>query len=111
MSNDKHEHGFRGLGPSSRVADGDAQPYYFDDIKLRIAVVRHQSRYYAFNALCTHAHCSLSGGLLDGKTIMCQSDGSIFDVTTGSIVRGPAEEPLAVYEIHEDKGELRVKVP
>lgn len=44
------------------------------------------------------------GGLLAGKTIMCQCHGSRFDVVTGAVINGPAVRPLNVYDVQEVNG-------
>jgi 3-phenylpropionate/trans-cinnamate dioxygenase ferredoxin component len=81
-------------------------PHYVD--KRRISVARVDDRLYAFDDLCTCAEraCPLSGGLLTGTTIMCQCHGSQFDIRTGAVLRGPATEPLAVYDVEEVDGEV-----
>ena len=38
--------------------------------------------------------CSLGDGKLDGSVVQCACHGSRFDVTSGAVVRGPAEEPV-----------------
>jgi 3-phenylpropionate/trans-cinnamate dioxygenase ferredoxin subunit len=51
---------------------------------------------------------ALSGGLLTGKTIMCQCHGSRFDITTGAVISGPATDALNVYEMQEVEGAIRI---
>jgi nitrite reductase/ring-hydroxylating ferredoxin subunit len=41
---------------------------------------------------------------------MCQCRGSLFDITTGAVISGPATEPLSVYEVLEADGEIRIRV-
>src|SRR5262245_39577380 len=65
---------------------------------------------YAFDDLCTHDSVPLSAGLLMGTTLMCQCDGSQFDVTTGRVLRGPAALALVTYEVREQDGEIQVRV-
>src|SRR5262245_60117253 len=66
---------------------------------------------YAFDDLCSCSMeaCPLSGGLLTGTTIMCQCHGSRFDIITGAVVNGPANEALNVYEVHEAEGSIRIR--
>jgi Rieske Fe-S protein len=47
----------------------------------------------AFTAVCTHKQCTVSK-VADG-TIDCPCHGSKFSVADGSVVTGPADEPLA----------------
>jgi 3-phenylpropionate/trans-cinnamate dioxygenase ferredoxin component len=102
---------FRRLGPGDAIANDFVVPYYLDDRKLRIAVARFDSRCYAFDDLCTCTDqpCPLSGGLLTGRTIMCQCHGSQFDITTGAVLEGPATRALNVYEVQEVEGSIRIR--
>ena len=47
----------------------------------------------AFTAVCTHRQCTVSK-VADG-TIDCPCHGSQFSAADGSVVKGPAEQPLA----------------
>jgi 3-phenylpropionate/trans-cinnamate dioxygenase ferredoxin component len=102
---------FRGLGPGDEIPNDFVVPYYLDDRKLRISIARVKDRLYAFDDLCTCSAepCPLSGGLLTGTTIMCQCHGSMFDITTGAVVNGPATEALKVYEVQEINGSVHVR--
>ena len=103
---------FRTLEPGETIADGSVVPYYLGDRKLRISVARVGDRLYAFDDLCTCAEqtCPLSGGLLTGRTVLCQCHGSRFDITTGAVLKGPAVHGLAVYEVQEIDGDVQVRV-
>jgi 3-phenylpropionate/trans-cinnamate dioxygenase ferredoxin component len=102
---------FRRIGPRDAIPDDFVVPYYLDDRKLRISVARVRGPLYAFDDLCTCTHeaCPLSGGLLAGTTIMCQCHGSLFDITTGAVINGPATETLNVYEVQEVEGEIQLR--
>jgi 3-phenylpropionate/trans-cinnamate dioxygenase ferredoxin subunit len=103
---------FRPVGPGEAVPNDFVVPYYLDDRKLRITVARVGDHLYAFDDICTCADegCPLSGGLLDGTTVMCQCHGSRWDLTTGAVVSGPATEELKVYEVQEVDGEIQVRI-
>ena len=102
---------FRTLGPGDAIPNDFVVPYYLDDRKLRISIARVGGRLYAFDGLCTCAKqaCPLSGGLLTGRTIMCQCHGSRFDIATGAVINGPATEALNLYEVQEVEGKVRVR--
>jgi nitrite reductase/ring-hydroxylating ferredoxin subunit len=102
---------FRTVARSEAVPTDFVAPYYLDDRKLRISVARVDGRLYAFDDMCTCADqaCPLSGGLLTGTTIMCQCHGSRFDITTGTVITGPATEALTVYEVQEAAGDIQVR--
>lgn len=103
--------GFRLVGPANAIPDDLVVPYYLRDAKLRISVARVDGRLYAFDDLCTCAFppCPLSGGLLEGTSIMCQCHGSHFDIETGGVIDGPATVPLVIYDVREVKGGIEVR--
>jgi 3-phenylpropionate/trans-cinnamate dioxygenase ferredoxin component len=103
---------FRTVGPGDALPNDFVVPFYLEDRKLRISIARIANRLYAFDDLCTCGRdaCPLSGGLLTGTTIMCQCHGSRFDVATGAVINGPANEPLNVYEVQEVEGNIQVRV-
>jgi nitrite reductase/ring-hydroxylating ferredoxin subunit len=101
---------FRGLDRAENIPVDGVRPYYLEDLKRRVSVARVGNRLYAFDDLCTRDECPLSAGLLTGTTLMCPCDGSLFDITCGAVLRGPATRPLATYEVRKRDGEIRVRV-
>jgi len=75
-------------------------------------VARVNDRLYAFDDLCpcTRPPCPLSAGLLTATTLMCQCHGSRFDIITGAVIRGPATQPLSLYEVYEEEGSIRIQL-
>jgi 3-phenylpropionate/trans-cinnamate dioxygenase ferredoxin component len=102
---------FRTLAPSAAVPNDFVVPYYLIDRKLRISIARVADRLYAFDDLCTCTRqaCPLSGGLLTGTTLMCQCHGSRFDITSGTVLNGPATEALKLYEVHDIAGTIQIR--
>jgi nitrite reductase/ring-hydroxylating ferredoxin subunit len=102
---------FRTIGPSDAFPADLVVPHYLDDRKVRISIARIGDRLYAFDDLCTCAdeRCPLSGGLLEGATVMCQCHGSRFELATGTAISGPATEPLATYAVQEVDGRVQVR--
>lgn len=60
----------------------------------KVSVASAGGHLYAFDDTCTHTGCSLAMGKLDGTTVTCACHGSQFDVTSGNVLRGPAERPV-----------------
>ncbi|MBS1676349.1 MAG: Rieske 2Fe-2S domain-containing protein [Actinobacteria bacterium] len=102
----------RVLAKTDEVPDAYVRPFYLEDLKRRVAVVRVGGALHAFDDLCTcgGTPCSLASGLLDGTTLMCQCHGSRWDVVTGAVERGPATGPLRKYEATEADGKIRATV-
>jgi nitrite reductase/ring-hydroxylating ferredoxin subunit len=64
---------------------------------IEILVINLNSRLYCLDARCTHAGAPLAEGELTGDVLTCPWHGSKFHITDGSVIRGPAENPLRVY--------------
>jgi len=47
---------------------------------------------------------------VNGTVIECECHGSVFDITTGAVLNGPATEPIATYDVQENGGELRIGI-
>jgi 3-phenylpropionate/trans-cinnamate dioxygenase ferredoxin component len=84
----------------TRLLDLEGQP---------VAVANVGGRLYAFDDLCTHRSCSLTEGALAGTTIVCGCHGSEFDVTTGAVLKGPARQPLATYQVEAGEAGLVIR--
>ena len=61
---------------------------------------------YAFDDTCTHVGCSLANGELEGTTVTCACHGSQFDVTSGAVLRGPAQRPVRSRAMQVEGDEL-----
>jgi len=64
-----------------------------------VAVVRLDGLFYAFSNECTHENVDLAETDLDGNRLTCTFHGSVFDVTTGKALEGPAYKPLTQYGV------------
>ena len=73
-----------------------------DVVGESILLVNIDGSFYAMGNICTHIGCPLLGGSLEGKIITCACHGSQFDITTGEVVKGPADEPEPTYEVKLD---------
>jgi nitrite reductase/ring-hydroxylating ferredoxin subunit/uncharacterized membrane protein len=74
----------------------------------RIALARTKDGYVAFDDRCTHRGGSLAGGVMVGGIVQCLWHGSQFNASTGKVQAGPAEKPVRVYEVREDRGEVKL---
>jgi 3-phenylpropionate/trans-cinnamate dioxygenase ferredoxin subunit len=64
---------------------------------------------YAFDDTCTHTGCSLAKGELEDTTVTCPCHGSQFDVTSGAVLRGPAQRPVRSRSIQVQGEQLLVE--
>lgn len=75
----------------------------------RIAVGRCPEGLVAFSDRCTHKGGPLSDGALVGCTVQCPWHGSQFNVHTGKVVNGPAEESIEAYHVEVEKGKVFIR--
>lgn len=61
-----------------------------------------EGEFKAFSAVCTHQGCLVSSSS-DG-VIPCTCHGSDFSLTDGSVIKGPAKEPLAEVSVEARDG-------
>lgn len=74
----------------------------------RIVLARTEDGYVAFSDHCTHKGGSLAGGTMTCRIVMCPWHGSQFDVRTGEVRAGPAEDSIRTYPVEEADGEVRL---
>jgi 3-phenylpropionate/trans-cinnamate dioxygenase ferredoxin subunit len=63
--------------------------------------------------ICTHAEFLMSDGMLHGGpggrcSIECVWHGAQFDCRTGEVLKGPATDPLPVYQVRIEDGVIYV---
>jgi nitrite reductase/ring-hydroxylating ferredoxin subunit len=67
-----------------------------------VAVFTVRGALFAIGAQCTHVGGPLDEGELIDHRIECPWHGSVFDVETGAVLRGPAETPVPAYRAFMD---------
>ena len=80
------------VGYAKDIAENEMRPFEVAGTKVSVASVA--GHFYGFDDTCTHRGCSLAKGKLDGTTVTCPCHGSQFDVTSGAVLRGPAQLPV-----------------
>jgi nitrite reductase/ring-hydroxylating ferredoxin subunit len=63
-----------------------------------IVIANLDGKYYAIGNRCTHMGCLLSDGALKGRSVTCSCHGSVFDIMTGNVLKGPAGKPEPLYQ-------------
>jgi len=95
------------VGNANDVPAG--QMRVFDVAGSTVNVARANGHLYAFDDRCTHTGCSLARGKLEGTTVTCACHGSQFDVTSGAVLRGPAQRPERSRLVQVDGEDLLVE--
>ena len=78
----------------------DLQPDHMIGVEAggqEVVVANSEGAYYAIGNRCTHMGCMLSDGTLKEGNVTCPCHGSIFDIRTGSVTKGPAKKPEPMY--------------
>jgi nitrite reductase/ring-hydroxylating ferredoxin subunit len=68
-------------------------------------------QYYAVNERCTHRGGPLSEGKLEGFNITCPLHFGEFNLQTGEATSPPASDPLRIYQVSVDAGQVYVDLP
>lgn len=95
------------VSAGSKFADGEIRVFDIDGTNVSVAGAG--GRLYAFDDACTHMGCSLGEGELEGTTVTCPCHGSQFDVTSGAVIRGPAQRPVRSRSVEVDGNELQIE--
>lgn len=97
------------------IEAGSQDDLEIDQMKLlraggeRIVVARTERGFAAFQDRCTHKGGPLSDGTLACGVVQCPWHGSQFDVRTGEVRQGPAEEPIEAFEVEQHDDRLAVR--
>ena len=103
--------------PERDIVDaGSVDDLEADQMKLlrvgdrRIVLARTEKGYVAFDDRCTHKGGPLSDGSLACGTVQCPWHGSQFDVFSGGVKRGPAEESIETCRVEEKDGRILLRM-
>ena len=67
-----------------------------------VAVFRVGGQLFGVDARCTHVGGPLDQGSLQGTEVTCPWHHSVFDLTDGHVVRGPAARPVTSYRVRQE---------
>ena len=93
---------------AAEVAENELAAFQVDG--ERVAIANVGGAFHAFSDTCTHLQCSLAQGELEGTVVTCACHGSQFDVTSGVVLRGPAQEPVRSYPARVEDDALQVEI-
>ena len=87
----------------------DSEPLAVELAGQPVAIVRAgNGEVFAIRDVCSHAEVPLSEGEVDGCTVECWLHGSRFDLRTGKPTAMPATEPVPVYPVKIEGGDVLV---
>lgn len=76
----------------------------------KVLVANVDGTFYALGDVCTHQHCLLSDGWLEGTDVVCPCHSSKFDLESGEPDRPPATEPEPTYDVVVEDGTINLDV-
>lgn len=78
---------------------------------VEVALARVGEAWFAVEDRCSHAGCPFSSeaSIEDGR-IVCNCHGSEFELATGEVVRGPAENPVRTFPVRLNGDVIEVDV-
>jgi 3-phenylpropionate/trans-cinnamate dioxygenase ferredoxin subunit len=98
---------------AGRVSDFEPGALHPVDAESRdIAVVLLDGRFYAFSNFCTHEAVTFTSGygVVRDRAVLCMMHSSWFDIETGEVLSGPAQDPLTVYPVRVEDDDLLVEI-
>jgi len=98
-------------GPSRIVLKGVTPPADGKSLRVNadgrdVAVFNRGGALFAIDAECTHAGGPLDEGEVTDHRVECPWHGSVFDIETGKVLRGPAAKPIRAYRVISEKDGL-----
>ncbi|WP_421994185.1 non-heme iron oxygenase ferredoxin subunit [Reyranella sp.] len=76
-----------------------------------IAIYRLDGEFFATANICTHQFALMSDGYVEGNCVECPLHQALFDIRTGAVVEGPAEEALRTFPVRVEGTEILVELP
>ncbi len=91
----------------SELVQDQAMRVVIDDVPIAV-VLDSNGDVHAIGDTCSHGHISLSEGFVEGDTLECWAHGSAFSLRTGIPQNLPAYEPVPVYVVEIEDGDVYI---
>ena len=78
-----------------------------EDVPIAV-VLDAQGEVHAIGDTCSHGQISLAEGFVEGDTLECWAHGSAFSLRTGQPQNLPAYEPVPVYAVEIEDGDVYI---
>ena len=89
------------------LAPNTAKRVEVDGVAIAV-VLDSAGAVHALGDVCTHGDISLSEGFVEDDTLECWAHGSKFELTTGKPRTLPAYEPVPVYKVTVQDGDVYI---
>lgn len=93
------------------VLEGEPRPFAVEgaDDPDRM-LVRDGTDIFSLGRICSHQGADLSEGVASGGVLWCPLHSSGFDLRSGTALHPPASEPVPVYHVRIENGDVYVSV-
>jgi nitrite reductase/ring-hydroxylating ferredoxin subunit/uncharacterized membrane protein len=85
------------------------KPTKVDAAGRAVMLIKQGGQVFALDDTCVHAGCSLSGGSIEGRSIVCPCHGSQYELDSGSVINGPATQSEPTLNVRLRDGMIEVK--
>jgi nitrite reductase/ring-hydroxylating ferredoxin subunit len=103
------EPGWHDLMPAAALPDHSPVKRMLGDVP--VVVIRDGRQVHVLAERCSHLSGPLSEGELDGDCLTCPWHGSVFRVSDGTVVHGPATAPQPAFQARVTGGIIQVCLP
>ena len=100
---------FKKVAKLSDLPEGEMAGVEVDGDNVLVANV--DGTVCAVSDICPHIDALLSEGYLDDNIVECPLHASVFDVTSGAVLEGPASENLERYQVAIEGDDIYVGPP
>lgn len=100
---------WQALLPASDLVEG--QPQRVEVGGQPVLLYRTGKTVSAISAVCAHAGGPLDEGKFYDGCVQCPWHDSVFDLTTGQVVHGPAVYHQPTYDVRVTNGQIRLRIP
>lgn len=91
----------------SELVQDQAVRVVVDEVPIAV-VLDGNGDVHAIGDTCSHGQVSLSEGFVEGDTLECWAHGSAFSLCTGVPQNLPAYEPVPVFVVEIDNGDVYI---
>lgn len=97
------------VGTTDQLQEGRTMVVKIGRDEMVLAKV--DGEFFAVSDYCPHGGWLLHDERLKGENIPCSLHGSVFNIKTGAIVRGPTFMPLTSYPVRVDGNDVLIQTP
>ncbi len=96
------------VASTSEIAPGQAR---LVNVKGRqIVLFKVEGAFFALDNACTHEEGPLAEGEVEGHEVTCPWHGAKFDIRTGEVLRDPAYDAVARYNVRVTGVDIEVEI-